>query len=156
MTYLLFPPGGAAGPCSSHSRLILCSRERFNSSQSLVFDAPRSRIKVMRWRSSASAPPAVVLHTLLLHFVDFPHLLSSVLRWMSAGEAVAEFNLQSSAFLHHDVKDLLTHELFVSSCTVPAKSLTFAWWACFSHCQNIVHLLCSSAFPVSRWFSPES
>lgn len=101
MTYLYFPPGGATGPCLSHSRFILCSRERFNSSQSLVFDAPRSRIKVMWKRSSASAPPAVVLHTLLLHFVDFPHLLSSVLRWMSAGEAVAEFNLRSSAFLHH-------------------------------------------------------
>ena len=148
----LCPPGGAAGPRLSRSRRRLCCREHFHSSQSLWFAASRQKqnksngLKKFRQCTSCSCsshPPAP-----LCWFASSSQM--DVCRRSCDWTQPLVFWVPPSGC------EGPVHTWNICLILPSSSSLTFAWWACFSHCQHIVHLLSSSFFPLSKRLSPES
>lgn len=139
-TYLLLPPGGAAGPCLSYSRSLLCHREHFQFSQAFFFDAPRQKqnkyngLKKLQLPRLFFTPSCCTLVLFLIFsalFSDgclqaknstFSLLRSSILMWRTSSHMNYLFN--PAQFLQR-VWRLLDELVFLSVKTLSISSASF-------------------------------
>lgn len=138
--YLLFPPGGAVGPCLSYCRSLLFHREHFQFSQAFFFDTPRQKqnkyngvkkLQLLRLFFTPSCCTLVVFLIFSALFSDrclqaknstFNLLRSSILMWRTSSHMNYLFN--PAQFLQR-VWRLLDELVFLSVKTLSISSAFF-------------------------------